>query len=249
MVLQCVKGFRLPRTCLHLDMLFFWLAFWYCFQTQFQWLSIFVRSLDRADVLLFFIGVGIYLGMFAGLKFQCFQKKHQKFSSAFYFLFFSYFLFFCSHQPFRLRIHSIFFFTSFLLCTIRRKNTYEMRAKGVTCRTGNSAYIKKIKELTKSQVFILQCFTLYSIIVFLILCAVRSLRFFIVIVFFSSNICFCSGFAVVQFHCCSGRHRRSECVSTEFFLTFLHFRTRRMKSGGGDSSCSIRASEKRFVSI
>lgn len=92
-MLQCVKGFRLPRTCLHLDMLFFWLAFWYCFQTQFQWLSIFVRSLDRADFLLFFIGVGIYLGMFAGLKFQCFQKKHQKFSSAFYFLFFFLFLF------------------------------------------------------------------------------------------------------------------------------------------------------------
>lgn len=71
--------------------------------------------------------------------------------------------------------------------------------------------MNKIKELTKSQVFI---YNVLPYIPFIFFIGYRqslshppshptsSLAFFIVIVFFSSNICFCSGFAIEQFYCC-----------------------------------------------
>lgn len=149
-MLQRVKGFRLPRTCLHLATLFYF-CFWclyiyvcelfffygYYFQAQFQWLSI---HSDFSMLPLFSL-YPVYWLLFADLKFQCTEEEKKNIRS-FHRFFFS--------------LHSIVFASctsqteAYMNCE-RRESAQKSNRINIHSKSREE---KKIKELTKSQVFI-----------------------------------------------------------------------------------------------
>lgn len=213
-------------------MFFFWLVSRYCFQTQFQWLSIF-RSFSSwffSSSLGFFFRLSrhLYIGMFAKLKFPMYQKKHQKFTSLRYFV-----LFFRSFQSFRLRFIQFFFCLASFVHHQTEVHIWNA-SKGSHMPNWEQAYIeskKKIKELTKSQVFIFNVLPYIPLLFSLFFAPFtlshsythahthtgREILYRYCFLFFKYLLLF-------WFCCCANPllFRSSECVSTEFFAS-CHF--------------------------